>query len=162
MKPWHKHWSLVVHGEPVGKARARVVRDRSGRVRAYTPKKSANWERSAAILARRVMQGEEPTRKPVQLRLVAVMPVPESWPKWKREAATDGRIMPTGKPDLDNIIKAAKDALNGIIWRDDSQVVEVKALQIYGSSAMVSIGVSELGQYPASVARRSELQEICA
>lgn len=39
------------------------------------------------------------------------------------EGIPHGQIMPVGKPDLDNLTKALKDAANGVCWDDDMQVV---------------------------------------
>jgi len=155
-------WTVTVPGAPVGKSRARVVRGKNGKVHAYTPKKSANWEKSAAMEAKRVMANDEPTCLPVGLCLVAFMPIPKSWPAWKQGAAHDGLIKPTGKPDLDNMVKAAKDALNGIAWKDDSQVVSVTAMKTYGKKPQVVLKIIEVGKIPSSVSNRSELRELIA
>ena len=47
------------------------------------------------------------------LDLVISYEIPKAWPKWKLTAAQDGLIVPTVKPDADNVAKAVKDALNG-------------------------------------------------
>ena len=41
------------------------------------------------------------------VRIEAHIPIPKSWPKYKHEQARQGEIKPTGKPDIDNFIKAA-------------------------------------------------------
>ena len=41
---------------------------------------------------------------------------------------------PIGKPDIDNMLKALYDACNGIVWRDDSQIVQVTAEKAYAST----------------------------
>jgi Holliday junction resolvase RusA-like endonuclease len=41
------------------------------------------------------------------------------------------RIYPGKKPDLDNLLKLLKDACNGIVWMDDSQVVIMIAKKVY-------------------------------
>ncbi|HHK41746.1 MAG TPA: RusA family crossover junction endodeoxyribonuclease, partial [Planctomycetaceae bacterium] len=43
------------------------------------------------------------------------------------------RVPHTSRPDLDNLVKSTKDALNGLAWRDDSQVVELSAGKCYAS-----------------------------
>ncbi len=48
---------------------------------------------------------------------------------------------PITRPDLDNLVKAVKDALNGVLWRDDSQVIELEAKKIYGNPPGVEIEV---------------------
>lgn len=47
----------------------------------------------------------------------------------------------TKKPDIDNCIKALKDALNGIVWKDDSQIISVYARKDYGDVPGIKIKV---------------------
>ena len=52
--------------------------------------------------------------------------------------------MPTGRPDLDNLIKALTDACNGIVWRDDAQIVRLMAEKRYSEQPGASISVIPL------------------
>ena len=52
------------------------------------------------------------------------------------------RIHPTVKPDLDKLLRATLDALTGIAYDDDSQVIEVRALKVYGPRALTVISVA--------------------
>jgi Holliday junction resolvase RusA-like endonuclease len=52
----------------------------------------------------------------------AVLPIPSSWSAKKQQLAVAGEILPTGRPDLDNVAKAVKDALNGVVYRDDAMI----------------------------------------
>ena len=69
------------------------------------------------------------------------MQIPVSWTKAKRADALAGLVMPTGRPDLDNLVKALTDACNGIVWRDDAQIVRLMAEKRYGEQpgAVVSV-----------------------
>ena len=60
---------------------------------------------------------------PVQLSLVVRHAIPASWPAWKKEAARQGALPCTSKPDESNVRKAIEDALNGLAYVDDKQVV---------------------------------------
>ncbi len=70
------------------------------------------------------MQGRVPVDVPVAVVIRAVFPVPASWSKKKQAAAMTGELKPAKKPDLDNIIKACTDAMNGVVFRDDSLIVK--------------------------------------
>lgn len=48
------------------------------------------------------------------------------------------------KPDLTNLVKATEDALKGIVWHDDSQVVGMQLAKVYGEKELVRIQVAEL------------------
>ena len=66
-----------------------------------------------------------PTYDAIRLRLIAYFPVPHSYSKKKRGECIAGLIKPTVKPDIDNVVKAALDAMNGVVYDDDKQVFEV-------------------------------------
>lgn len=54
------------------------------------------------------------------------------------------RVYPTVKPDIDKCLRAILDALTGIAYKDDAQVIEVKTQKLYGSPARAEIEVSAL------------------
>jgi Holliday junction resolvase RusA-like endonuclease len=65
----------------------------------------------------------EPLQGPLMFGMKAYLPIPASKSnKWK-QAALDGLVRPTTKPDLDNLAKNIKDVLKGIFWIDDCQVI---------------------------------------
>jgi Holliday junction resolvase RusA-like endonuclease len=91
------------------------------------------------------------------IRIRADFSVPASWPRNKRDAALAGVIRPTGRPDFDNICKMV-DALNGIVWLDDTQVVDARVEKHYSERACLTVCVEELeiwtGASTASVAEK--------
>ena len=123
--------TFTVPGEPVAKARARAV-VRNGRVSHFTPEKTARYENLVRLAAQQAMAGRSPIEGPVFLTVVATLGISVSWSLKKQRAAAVGEIRPTKKPDLDNILKAIKDGMNGVAWRDDAQVVQVVASKAYG------------------------------
>lgn len=130
---------LTIPGVPRGKGRPRFVRA-SGRT--YTPEQTASYEAVIRYEAALVMRGEPPMDGPLALSVVAVLPVPTSWSRRKRDAAVAGAVWPTSRPDLDNYVKAACDALNAIVYRDDSQIVRMEAIKKYGDAPCLSIMVT--------------------
>lgn len=48
------------------------------------------------------------------------------------------------RPDIDNYIKFVMDCLNGIIYKDDSQVVHVEATKIYSTDPQTIIIIKEM------------------
>lgn len=153
-------YSITVPGQPIGKARARTVRLPNGQVRSYTPAKTKSWETCAASEARQQLGPHYKTMTgPVELTVIAYMEIPTSWPPWKREAAINQEIHPTSKPDLDNIVKAAKDAMNGILWVDDCQVVYTGSGQRYSEEPRLVIDVQPISGAPCQIRRKAELQQ---
>lgn len=68
--------------------------------------------------------------------------IPKSFSKIKRESAIKGRIRPSTKPDIDNYIKQVFDALNGLIWEDDSQIVTVHARKFYDEIPRLELDIN--------------------
>lgn len=124
--------TFTIPGEPVAKGRARSF-VRNGHVAHYTPEKTARYENLVKLAAQQAMGERAPTEGGVALIVRAFMSIPASWSPKKQRAAALGEITPTKRPDLDNIVKAVKDGANGVTWKDDSQVVDVRASKRYGT-----------------------------
>jgi Holliday junction resolvase RusA-like endonuclease len=133
---------FVVPGAPYGKGRPRAS-SRGGFVRLYTPAATVAYEGEIARLAE-IARAEWPVMAtPMSLRVIAHHPIPVSWPKKKQQAALAGDLIP-GKPDLDNVAKAVLDALNGVIYLDDKQVVRLVAEKKYSFEPRVEVYVHEV------------------
>lgn len=137
--------TVVIPGEPQGKARPRF-NSRSG---VYTPAKTAAYEQMIGIIAKSSMRGKSILTGPLHVDLRAVMPIPKSWSKAKRDAAILGEIRPTSKPDIDNIIKAIADGMNQIVYADDAAIASVSASKVYGLDPFVVVTVKPVSAaYP--------------
>ncbi len=132
---------VTVPGDPVAKGRPRFTR--AGHT--YTPAKTREWEKQARWYAKEAMQGRRMITGPVTLNIVATFQLPPSWPKWKQEAALDDKLYHTGKPDGDNVAKALKDALNGIVYTDDAQVFSHSMTKRYGTIPGVFASIQPIG-----------------
>lgn len=126
--------SFKVPVPPVAKARPRVT-IRGGFARAYTPKKTAQFEQIVADCCPVV----EPITTPCHLSVTFDLPIPKSWPKAKQRAAESGELKPISRPDIDNYLKAVLDALNGVAYADDSQVISVTAIKAYSTDPSIHI-----------------------
>lgn len=114
--------TIIVEGEPQGKGRPRAS-SIGGFVRMYTPSKTKDYEQMIAHEAGFDMRGRDLISGPVLVELEMYHSIRKSWPKAKREAARLNKIVPTIKVDADNCLKVFCDALNGVVWVDDVQVV---------------------------------------
>ena len=112
----------------------------SGHARAYTPGRTVAYESLIGMCAAGAMAGRPPLAGPVSLIVVATFPIPASWSKRKRAAA----LWHTGKPDLDNMLKAIADGGNGILWGDDRCIARVALGKQYGEPAGLDIIVEPL------------------
>lgn len=135
--------TFTIPGQPVAKGRPKFAR-RGSFVATYTPEKTANYENLVKLAASQAMAGRLPSAAPLELEVCLSMQIPASWSKKKRSAAVLGAVMPTKKPDADNCLKGLKDGCNGIVWRDDAQVVRIILQKTYSETPMASVIVREL------------------
>jgi Holliday junction resolvase RusA-like endonuclease len=149
---------IWIPGAPVGKGRGRAVVMPGGGARVVTPQKTRTYEGIVKSLAIDAMEraGLAMLDGPVSLELRIVVTTPDSWPRWKKELAACGKVWPTTKPDSDNIEKAIKDAMNGVVYRDDVQVVVDSKIKLYGPSSGVRAVVRPLDGLAAQANKRPE------
>ena len=83
---------------------------------------------------------KEISEKPIFLRTYFTFEKPKSWSQIKKSNAN----YHTSKPDTDNLVKAVKDSLSGIIYKDDSQVSYLDAHKLYGEKNNIFVEVFEL------------------
>jgi len=122
--------TIVIPGVPQGKGRPRFS-GKSGT--AYTPAKTRAYENTVGRLAWLEMRGRAQFTGPLHLEMRAHMPIPASWNRERKNAALLGSLRPTGKPDIDNLLKAIADGLNGIAYADDAAIVSVSCSKVYAA-----------------------------
>ena len=127
-----------VEGDPVGKQRPRFTK--TGRT--YTPKKTSEYEATIKAQALSAMGPAEPLETPVAVYIYINHAIPSSYSKKRKEACLN-RLERPKKPDLDNVAKAYLDAMNGIVYRDDVQVVSLHVTKRYDTIASVHVCVKE-------------------
>lgn len=149
---------FTVPGAPQGKGRAKtaariVTNKATGRAqvitRHYTPEKTVSYENLVRLAGEQAMRGRPPFAGPVRLDLDIVCPVPASWSGVRQRRALAGEIVPTTKPDKDNVEKAVCDGLNGIAFSDDCRITEGSQRKRYGLTPGVTVVVTELDTEPA-------------
>lgn len=99
--------------------RGRVVHDQGPRL--------MYWRNDVRGKAFDAMAGRAPFEGPVHVETRFLLERPKSVPVKKRP-------QPTAKPDLDKLARAVGDALTGVCWKDDAQVVAWLASKDYAPS----------------------------
>jgi Holliday junction resolvase RusA-like endonuclease len=107
---------FTVLGDPVAQSRPRATRFGKG-VRLYDSKPIADFKTYFKVCAGQAMNGNAPIDGPLRVILGVYVQKPKSWKKKRIHAAT--------KPDLDNFCKGACDAMEGVIYTNDSRIVEL-------------------------------------
>ena len=145
---------IELRGEvvPKGAVKTTVVHDRNGNpilkngraiVRKFTPPRTVEYMGFLRVAAQVAMAGRPPIAGPVEMTMLATMVPPKSWSAKKRERALRGEIVPMKTPDWTNIGKQ-EDALTGVVFLDDSQVVDGRVHKVYGETPGLTIEVREL------------------
>lgn len=145
--------SFHVPGPVIGKGRPRFAR-RGNFVSTFTPKATTSYEGVIKTFAHAALAGADLIEGPVRLFIDVTVDIPASWPAWKRAAALAGEIAPTTKPDFDNVLKLLCDALNGVVWKDDVQVVEAGFAKRYAPAPGMTVRISTIDKQAAQTARR--------
>lgn len=124
---------------PTAKGRPKFTR----RGFAYTPKKTRDYEKYVKQIALRYKPKELLTGA-LEVRFYFYRPIPKSFSKKNRELALCGRLRPKIKPDLTNYTKAAEDALEGIIYKNDAQIVDEHLHKYYSATPKTIIVIEEV------------------
>ena len=130
-------------GKPRGKGRPRTaVRGRFATI--YTDKLTRTYEADVKAVARDAMGQRLPFQGALTLSLRFRVPIPKSETKATRAAMAAGEIAPTTKPDWDNAAKAICDGMNGVVYRDDCQIVRAFVTKVYHPTPGVDVRVAPL------------------
>lgn len=115
---------VVVTGKIRGKARPRICRGH-----AFTPKDTVEYEK----LVRECYQEQDGRylEGSVRALIIAYYKIPKSYSKKRVQAIREGLEKPRKKPDADNIAKIILDSLNGVAYKDDANIVDVRIIKKY-------------------------------
>lgn len=130
--------AFFIEGKPEPQGRGRASTYHTGPKRKITvrdPDKSRQWKKDVAILAKDMCIS--PLEGPLRVVMTFYMPRPKSLPKKV--------VWHVKKPDADNLSKAIGDALNGIAYNDDSQIVRLTAHKQYATDKVgVHVSIESL------------------
>ena len=136
-------YTAVVLGDPVAQGRPRFSRQ-GGFVKAYDPAKSRDYKSYVRLIASQNAP-VTPVEGAIEFSLRIYRAIPKGMPKYKREAAKEGRLRPVTKPDVSNVLKGVEDALKGVWYKDDSQIVGYGVLgKWYDERPRIEIMMREL------------------
>lgn len=86
-----------------------------------------------------------PENAPLRLDAVFYMPIPKSANKGLRERMAGERTMHTKKPDVDNLLKSVLDGCNGIAYKDDNQIAQIRATKVYSENPRIAVTIETIG-----------------
>ena len=134
-------YELTVYEKAIGKERPRFNMYQK---RTYTPQKTKNYEGLIKMsFYKKYGFKNEPCKNEIHVKIAVYYKPPKSYSKKKSRELIDNVRGYMCKPDADNIAKAVLDALNGVIWVDDKQVVELTVKKYYGTSDKIQIEIED-------------------
>lgn len=139
---------FTIPGSPVAKGRPKLTTI-GGMARAYTPAKTRNYEALVRVAAQEAMSGRPLMDGPLHLYVGVYLGIPDSWSKRKKAAALEQLVLPTKKPDVDNVIKAVSDGMNTVAFTDDSRIVNLTASKRYSDMPRVEVVLTPVDGEPA-------------
>lgn len=138
---------FTIPGQPVGKGRPKFSTV-CGHVSTYTPEKTANYETLVKYMYQSQCLGIRFDKKvPLDVRIMAYFKIPISTSKKQAKMMRQHLIRPVVKPDYDNVGKVICDALNGIAYYDDAQVVDAQVRKFYDDNPRVVVTISEVANF---------------
>ena len=137
---------FTVHGPIHGKGRPRFRR-MGQYVQTYTPDQTVSYENLIKMEYLEENEGFMFDREvPLAIKINAFYEVPKSASQKKKAEMLADKIRPLKKPDSDNVLKVVCDALNGVAYHDDVQIVSVQVERHYALNPFLEVVVWEVGE----------------
>ena len=133
---------LTIPAEPIAQGRPRLS-SRGGFARAYDPPKSRSWKAFVAEYAEKAMKDQGLTELldgPLMVKIRFGFPLPKS--QYRKNPKP--MMWHMKRPDLDNLYKGVIDAMEGIVYLRDSEIVKVimdKVIVPQGEAPYVNLAV---------------------
>lgn len=132
---------FTVPGEVRPKDRPRFTR--TGRI--FTPQRTLDYENKVkSCYISKYPYGVAFPEEAVEMSLNIYVQVPKSFSQKKKQKMIESEY-PTKKPDTDNMLKAVSDALNGVAYTDDKQVVSVKVNKYWSEEPRAEVELRKRG-----------------
>ncbi|MDC3414289.1 RusA family crossover junction endodeoxyribonuclease [Terrihalobacillus insolitus] len=134
---------FTVLGIPQAQGRPRAGKTRTGKTVLYDPAKSRDYKQYVRLVASQHAP-RNPIEHPVSVFIDVYRQIPSSMSKKRRRLANAKIYRPITKSDIDNYSKSILDSLNGILWKDDAQVVSLTANKYYSDEPRIEVAVQIL------------------
>lgn len=132
----------MIQFEIPGKVQAKQRHRMTKTGHSYTPKETVEYENWVRLCFQQVkckmLEGE------LEAEIVAFMQIPKSASKAKKERMLNGEERPNKRPDLDNIAKSILDSLNGLAYKDDSQIVKMTVEKFWSDNPRVCVAIKQV------------------
>lgn len=131
---------ITIYGKPMAKERPRMTK--TGHT--YTPTKTLKYEKNVKDVFLKKYKDFEIYQGKMKATIKAVFEVPKSYSKKKKNMLLETSNNYKHKPDCDNIAKIVLDSLNGLAYKDDSQITILEVIKEYGEQSKVIVKLESL------------------
>lgn len=131
--------SFIIFGQPVAKGRPKVTKWGT-----YTPEKTVNYENLVKMSYIEAYKDEKLLEGDLEVTINFYFSMPKSTSKKTKERMLNHEIMHNKRPDIDNCIKSITDALNKIAYKDDNQIVKIKASKYYSDEPRTVVFIKKI------------------
>lgn len=131
---------------PAGSKRGFPIRRKNGQIgvaMSDDSKRSKPWQAAISAEGVQVMNGNALLEGPLAVTFLFNQARPRGH-YGKRGLRPSAPTHPTTRPDVLKLARAAEDALTGIVWRDDAQIVDEAIMKVYGEPEGIVIEVRTL------------------
>lgn len=142
---------FTVKGEPQGKGRPRIMASYNAEEKkvhgwARTPEKTVVYENLVKMeYGRQCEDHRFPDEAMLDMRIFAYYGIPKSKSKKIKQMMREKALRPIKKPDMDNVVKVIADSLNGVAYRDDTQIVDQMCRKFYSDEPRVEVIIRQIG-----------------
>lgn len=105
----------------------------------YTDAEVKNYAALVRMCAAEAMADSNPLTTALAMDVRVFLPIPGSWSRKRQEAAAAGLILPTVRPDWENIGKAIGDGAESIVYIDDKIIVDGRVRKLYDLNPRVDV-----------------------
>lgn len=119
--------TLEIHGIPIPQNRPRF-NPLGKRVTVFDSQKKEKEQYQWQL---RSQFRNEPFLMPISLSIVYFMPIPKNTSGIRKKEMIANIIRHIKKPDIDNLAKFTLDCMNGIVFKDDSQIYDLSVEKMY-------------------------------
>lgn len=138
----YKKLSFEVN-QVVGKGRPKFTMQ-VGYAKAYTPQKTRDYERLVQLSYLRYHK--YCSSKSLRVMIYIYINPNKNDSKKLKIAKLSNEVLPNKKPDIDNVVKAILDALNGVAYKDDTQINDLVVRRRHGLTEKVKVTIEEIGE----------------
>jgi Holliday junction resolvase RusA-like endonuclease len=144
--------SFTVAGAARGKGSVRSGVSKGGKLIHFKDEKTASYMTLVKWSAAAAMKARPPLAGPLLVLVTIRLAPPVSTPKRSLPLMLANELLPTKKPDVDNVLKAIFDGCKGVTMTDDVQVCDLHVQKVYSETPGVDVVFEEMRPAVTAVA----------